>query len=62
MILAITVPAIYLMAAGFGLFSLILTYLFIFDPDYIRRQRAGSIDYWGLGLLVVGFILIWVLT
>ena len=37
-----------------GLLSLILTYLFIFDPDYIRRQRAGSIDYWGLGLLVVG--------
>jgi DHA2 family multidrug resistance protein len=31
-----------------GLLSLILTYLFIFDPDYIRRQRAGSIDYWGL--------------
>jgi DHA2 family multidrug resistance protein len=37
-----------------GLLSLILTYLFIFDPEYIRRQRAGSIDYWGLGLLVVG--------
>ena len=37
-----------------GLLSLILTWLFIFDPDYIRRQRAGSIDYWGLGLLVVG--------
>jgi len=37
-----------------GLFSLILTYLFIFDPEYLKRQRAGSIDYWGLGLLIVG--------
>ena len=37
-----------------GLISLVLTFLFIFDPDYIRGQRAGSIDYWGLGLLVVG--------
>ena len=37
-----------------GLLSVVLTYLFIFDPDYIRRQRAGSIDYWGLGLLIVG--------
>ncbi len=36
-----------------GLISLILTLLFIFDPAYIRRQRAGSIDYWGLGLLIV---------
>jgi DHA2 family multidrug resistance protein len=37
-----------------GLISLVLTMLFVFDPDYIRRQRAGSIDYWGLGLLIVG--------
>jgi DHA2 family multidrug resistance protein len=37
-----------------GIISLLLTYLFVFDPDYIRSQRAGSIDYWGLGLLVVG--------
>jgi MFS transporter, DHA2 family, multidrug resistance protein len=37
-----------------GLLSLVLTWLFIFDPDYLRRQRAGSIEYWGLGLLVVG--------
>ena len=37
-----------------GIVSLLLTYLFVFDPDYIRKQRAGSIDYWGLGLLVVG--------
>jgi DHA2 family multidrug resistance protein len=37
-----------------GILSLLMTFLFIFDPDYIRAQRAGSIDYWGLGLLVVG--------
>jgi DHA2 family multidrug resistance protein len=37
-----------------GIMSLLMTFLFIFDPDYIRRQRAGSIDYWGLGLLIVG--------
>ena len=37
-----------------GLFSLLLTWMFIFDPPYIRAQRAGRIDYWGLGLLVVG--------
>ncbi|MHB9072481.1 MAG: DHA2 family efflux MFS transporter permease subunit [Desulfobaccales bacterium] len=37
-----------------GIVSLLLTYLFVFDPDYIRGQRARGIDYWGLGLLVVG--------
>ncbi|HZE21729.1 MAG TPA: DHA2 family efflux MFS transporter permease subunit, partial [Desulfobaccales bacterium] len=37
-----------------GILSLLLTLLFVFDPDYIRKQRAGSIDYWGLGLLIVG--------
>jgi DHA2 family multidrug resistance protein len=37
-----------------GFSSLILTWLLIFDPPYIRAQRAGRIDYWGLGLLVVG--------
>ncbi len=37
-----------------GFFSLILTWMLIFDPPYIRAQRAGRIDYWGLGLLAVG--------
>ncbi len=37
-----------------GLLSLVLTALLIFDPPYIRAQRAGRIDYWGLGLLAVG--------
>ena len=36
-----------------GIFSVLLTWMFIFDPDYLKRQRAGSIDYWGLGLLAV---------
>ena len=36
-----------------GLLSLVMTALFIFDPEYIRAQRAGRIDYWGLGLLCV---------
>ena len=37
-----------------GVISLIMTALFIFDPKYIKEQRAGSIDYIGLGFLVVG--------
>jgi DHA2 family multidrug resistance protein len=37
-----------------GIFSLIMTALFIFDPAYIKEQKAGSIDYVGLGFLVVG--------
>jgi|UniRef100_A0A7V6DNG4 DHA2 family multidrug resistance protein len=37
-----------------GVLSLVLTSLFIFDPDYIKKQRAGSIDYIGLGFLIVG--------
>ncbi|MBM4284005.1 MAG: DHA2 family efflux MFS transporter permease subunit [Deltaproteobacteria bacterium] len=36
-----------------GLLSLVMTYFFIYDPDYVRGQRAGRIDYLGLGLLVV---------
>ena len=37
-----------------GIFSVLLTWMFIFDPAYLKRKLAGSIDYWGLGLLVVG--------
>jgi MFS transporter, DHA2 family, multidrug resistance protein len=36
-----------------GLASIIMTKMFIFDPPYIRRQKGG-IDYWGIGMLVVG--------
>jgi DHA2 family multidrug resistance protein len=37
-----------------GIISLLMTWFFIFDPPYVRAQRPGRIDYWGLGFLVVG--------
>jgi DHA2 family multidrug resistance protein len=37
-----------------GILSLVMTALFIFDPEYIKKQKAGSIDYVGLAFLVVG--------
>ena len=36
-----------------GVLAVILTQAFIFDPPYLRRERTG-IDYWGIGLLVIG--------
>ena len=36
-----------------GLFAVTMIQLFVFDPSYIKR-RAGGIDFWGMGLLVVG--------
>ena len=36
-----------------GVIALILTQLYIFDPPYLRRKAQG-IDYWGIGLLVLG--------
>jgi DHA2 family multidrug resistance protein len=36
-----------------GLIAVILTYVFIFDPPYLRKKSMG-IDYWGIGLLVLG--------
>ena len=36
-----------------GIISLIMTRLYVFDPPYLRRESRG-IDYWGMGLLVVG--------
>jgi DHA2 family multidrug resistance protein len=36
-----------------GLASIIMTRLFIFDPPYLRRVTE-RIDYWGIGMLVVG--------
>ena len=36
-----------------GVAAIILTQLFVFDPSYLRR-KATSIDYWGIGLLVLG--------
>src|SRR5215212_3065517 len=36
-----------------GIASLIMTRLFVFDPPYLRKESKG-IDYWGMGMLVVG--------
>ncbi len=36
-----------------GVLAIMLTQAFVFDPPYLRRERTG-IDYWGIGLLVVG--------
>ncbi|MBI5657003.1 MAG: DHA2 family efflux MFS transporter permease subunit [Geobacter sp.] len=38
-----------------GVFAVIMTTLFIFDPDYLKEGKKGmTIDWWGLGLLTVG--------
>jgi len=36
-----------------GIVSLIMTQMYVFDPPYLRRE-SRRIDYWGMGLLVVG--------
>src|SRR5512132_2061086 len=36
-----------------GIASLVMTQLFVFDPSYLRKESEG-IDYWGMGMLVVG--------
>jgi len=36
-----------------GVLAILLTQAFVFDPPYLRREKTG-IDYWGIGLLVVG--------
>src|SRR5690349_13837940 len=36
-----------------GVLSLFMTRMFVFDPPYLRRNQGG-IDYWGMGMLVVG--------
>jgi DHA2 family multidrug resistance protein len=35
-----------------GLASLVMTYLYVFDPPYLRRETT-RIDYWGIGLLAL---------
>src|SRR5262245_63080129 len=37
----------------FGVVSLLMTRAYVFDPAYLKRA-LGSIDYWGMGLLVIG--------
>src|SRR4051794_27003519 len=36
-----------------GIASIVMTKLFIFDPEYLRKD-AGRVDYWGIGMLAVG--------
>ena len=36
-----------------GIASIVMTKLFIFDPPYLRRELQ-KVDYWGIGMLVVG--------
>ena len=36
-----------------GLISLVMTYRYIVDPPYLRRE-SRRIDYWGIGLLALG--------
>ncbi len=36
-----------------GIIAMVMTYLFIFDPHYIRRL-SNKVDVWGLGMLAVG--------
>jgi len=36
-----------------GVASIVMTKMFIFDPPYLRRETE-RIDYWGIGMLVVG--------
>ena len=36
-----------------GILAMVLTQAFVFDPPYLRKKAMG-IDYWGIGLLVLG--------
>lgn len=36
-----------------GIASIVMTQLFIFDPPYLKQERR-PVDYWGIGLLVLG--------
>jgi MFS transporter, DHA2 family, multidrug resistance protein len=38
-----------------GLFSLLMINAFVRDPHYIRKQRNGGVDLWGIGFLALGF-------
>jgi DHA2 family multidrug resistance protein len=37
-----------------GIIAIIMTQLFVFDPEYIRRNTSAKVDYIGMGLLVLG--------
>ena len=37
-----------------GILSMIMVMLFIRDPEYLLKRVKQKVDYWGLGLIVVG--------
>ncbi len=37
-----------------GIFALMMVYLMVRDPDHAKKQKAGKIDYIGLGLITLG--------
>jgi MFS transporter, DHA2 family, multidrug resistance protein len=37
-----------------GIVALLMTRMFVFDPPYLRQRVSQGIDYWGMGLLIVG--------
>ncbi len=37
-----------------GIAATLMARFFIFDPPYIKRHEGRGIDYWGIGLLVLG--------
>lgn len=37
-----------------GIAATLMAWFFIFDPPYIKRHEGRGIDYWGIGLLVLG--------
>lgn len=49
-------PWIFYINIPLGILSLVLMNLFIEDPPYLKKLQAmkGRIDYWGIGLIVVG--------
>ncbi|MGA2915213.1 MAG: DHA2 family efflux MFS transporter permease subunit [Sedimentisphaerales bacterium] len=46
-------PWIFYINIPIGIISIIMITLFIHDPHYVKKIRE-KIDYWGLGLIVVG--------
>lgn len=46
-------PWVFYINIPIGIVSIIMITLFIHDPSYVKKLRE-KIDYWGLGLIVVG--------
>ena len=46
-------PWIFYINIPIGILSVIMIWLFIKDPPYLKRENEG-VDYWGIGLIAVG--------